>query len=247
MMAGSTLGPSAGGLLAKKGAARPAMRRQAQIQQTGFGNGGPSSSLSGWLTGAEDDCGWNDMGEGAAPNYGTRSAIGLTAMTNSPSSLYVNANPDDPDWDEADSYDDDSSDWNASAAPAWEPTPPANPVGAMQERLQAAATTEPAYAPVPSYAAPAGQPPLELTTADEVPVGLFGAIRAAWARFVSLVVGRGPITVLHLDPALRERLRAAAGRQGVDEAIVAERAIEDYLGALASKSANTASTSTAWN
>lgn len=236
-----TMGPAAGGLLAKKGAARPAMRRQAQIQQTGFGGGG-AGGLSGWLTGAEDDCGWNDMGDGAAPNYGARSAIGLTAMTNSPESLYVNANPDDPDWDEADSYDDDSSEWNASAAPAWEPTPPANPVGAMQERLQAVA------APAAVQSAPVyDSAPLELQAEDEVRVGLFGAIRAAWARFTALIVGRGPITVLHLDPALRERLRVAAIRQGLDEALVAERAVEDYLGALASKSANTASTSNSWN
>ncbi|WP_066552027.1 hypothetical protein [Croceicoccus bisphenolivorans] len=247
-MASGTLGPSAGGLLAKKGTARPAMRRQSQIQQAGFGNAGMGGagmgSLSGWLTGAEDDCGWNDMGEGAKPNYGARSAIGLTAMTNSPESLYVNANPDDPDWDEADSYDDDSADWNASA-PAWEPTPPANPVGAMQERLQAAAMPAPAAPSFNGHAAPLDT--LELQAADEIPVGLFGSIRAAWARFVALIVGRGPITVLHLEPDLRERLRAAAMRQGLDDAIVAERAIEEYLGALASKSANTASASTSWN
>jgi len=238
-MAGTT-GPAAGGLLAKKGAARPAMRRQAQIQQTGFGNGG-MGGLSGWLTGEEDDCGWNDMGEGAKPNYGARSAIGLTAMTNAPESLYVNANPDDPDWDEADSYDDESSEWNASSAPAWEPAPPANPVGAMQERLQAAAEPAASAAPV------SDSEPLELKAEDEIPVGLLGSIRAAWARFVSLIVGRGPVTVLHLDPAVRERLRAAAGRQGLDEAMVAERAIEDYLGALASRNANTAATPSAWN
>lgn len=244
-MAGSTLGPDAGGLLAKKGSARPAMRRQAQIQQTGFGNSG-SGSLSGWMTGAEDDCGWNDMGEGSSPNYGqgfgNRSAIGLTAMTNSPDSLYVNASPDDPDWDEADSYDDEAGEWNAPAAP-WMPTPAANPVGAMQERLQAAAVAEPAHSPVHPRMA---QEPLELQASDEIPIGLFGAIRAVWTRFVSLVVGRGPITVLHLEPALRERLRTAAIRQGVQEADIAERAISDYLGAMASKGANNSATSS-WN
>ncbi|AKM09212.1 hypothetical protein [Croceicoccus naphthovorans] len=238
-MAGTSIGPDTGGLLAKKGAARPAMRRQSQIQQTGFGGNGGGGALSGWLTGAEDDCGWNDMGEGAKPNYGTRSAIGLTAMTNSPESLYVNASPDDADWDEADSYDDDAGDWNAPAA--WTapvtPAPAANPVGAMQERLQAATA-----APAEAYA----EEPLELEAADEIPVGLFGSIRAAWARFVSLIVGRGPVTVLHLDPALREQLRNAAYRQGVDDAIVAERAIEQYLGALASKGANSA-TSSSWS
>ncbi|RVQ65981.1 hypothetical protein EKN06_11540 [Croceicoccus ponticola] len=242
-MTGSTLGPSAGGgLLAKKGAARPAMRRQAQIQQTGFGNSG-GGGLSGWLTGAEDDCGWNDMGEGPAPVVGgARSAIGLTAMTNSPESLYVNANPDDSDWDEADSYDDESSDWNASA-PAWEPTVPANPVGAMQERLQAAATAQ----PMPAYADPYADDTLELALADEVPIGLFGSIRAGWARFVAAIFGRGPITVLHLDHATRERLIDAAYREGLDETSIATRAIEDYLGALASRNDNTSVNSTTWN
>lgn len=243
-MASGTL-PSGGGLLAKKGNARPAMRRQAQIQQTGFGNSG-AGGLSGWLTGAEDDCGWNDMGEGAQPNYGVRSAIGLTAMTNSPASLYVNANPDDPEWDEADSYDDDASDWNASAAPAWQPAAPANPVGAMQERLQAAAAPiQQAYAP--SHDAADYDTPLDLGAAEELPVGLMGRIRAALARFAALVTGRGPVTVLHLDPGLRERLRVAAGRQGLAEEDVAQRAIEDYLGTLAAKSVTTAPASTTWN
>lgn len=250
-MAGTTLGPDTGGLLAKKGAARPAMRRQAQIQQSGFGSGngfgGGAGALSGWLTGAEDDCGWNDMGEGAAPNYGaaaqSRSAIGLTAMSNSPDSLYVDGAAGGADWDEADSYDDANSDWNApaetptAAQPAMSAPQPtsqsaANPVGAMHERLKAATGAE-----FPTRGAPE---PLELREEDVIPAGLFGAIRAGWARFVSLVVGRGPVTVLHLEPALRERLRNAAMQQGLDEADIAERAIEDYLGAIASKNAKAA-------
>ncbi len=177
MMTSGTIpmdGPIGGGLLAKKGSARPAMRRQAQIQQTGFGNAGPGagmaaamggSSLAGWLTGAEDDCGWNDMGDGAQPNYGMRSAIGLTAMTNSSESLYVGANPADPNWDEADSYDDEASDWNASAAPAWQPSPPANPVGAMHERLQAAAASAP-YEEAFATEAPVRDDVLELGAAS---------------------------------------------------------------------------------
>lgn len=242
-MSGSSLGPSAGGLLAKKGSARPAMRRQSQIQQAGFGNAG-MGGLSGWLTGAEDDCGWNDMGEGAQPNYGVRSAIGLTVMTNSPESLYVNANPDDPDWDEADSYDDDTADWNASA-PAWQPTPPPNPVGAMQQRLQAAATAP--VEPATAYRDEPEAEPFELGAEHELPIGLFGSIRAAWARFKAAITGRGPVTVLHLDPGTRERLTEAAWREGIDEAAIAERAIEDYLGALAAMSARNAPASASWN
>lgn len=249
MMTSGTI-PMGGGLLAKKGSARPAMRRQAQIQQTGFGNSPMGAlgggALSGWLTGAEDDCGWNDMGEGAQPNYGMRSAIGLTAMTNSPESLYVDANPAGPDWDEADSYDDEASDWNASAAPAWQPSPPANPVGAMQQRLQAAATPadhDDAY----DHETPARDDVLELGAAEELPVGLVGRIRAAWARLAALLTGRGPVTVLHLDHGLRERLRVAAMRQGLAEDALAEQAIEVYLGTLASKSVTTASASTTWN
>jgi len=239
-MAG-TMQPGAGGLLAKKGAARPAMRRQSQVQQAGFGSAN-AGGLSGWLTGAEDDCGWNDMGDGAAstPNFGQRSAIGLTAMSNSADSLYVNGGSSDPDWDEADSYDDEASEWNASA-PTWTPTPPANPVGEMQERLQAAATHSVAAAPVgaePVYAEP---------VAEEIPVGLFGQIRAAWAHFMALILGRGPITVLHLNPALREQLRAAAGRQGMHEADFAGHAIEEYLGKQAGKSVTTPPAGTSWN
>lgn len=247
MMTSGTIpmGSPTGGLLAKKGSARPAMRRQAQIQQTGFGNSAMGAlgggALSGWLTGAEDDCGWNDMGEGAQPNYGVRSAIGLTAMTNSPDSLYVDANPAGADWDEADSYDDDDSDWNA-AAPAWQPSAPANPVGAMQQRLQEAALPATSF----DRDEPVLDDVLELGTAEVVTVGLFGHIRAAFARFAALLTGRGPVTVLHLDHGLRERLRVAAIRQGLTDEALAERAIEDYLGAQASKSV-TAPASTTWN
>lgn len=235
-MAGSTLSPSAGGLLASKGAARPAMRRQSQIQQTGFGSSG-MGGLSGWLTGAEDDCGWNDMGGGATPNYGVRSAIGLTAMTNSPESLYVDSGAgaewDKADWDEADSYDDDSAEARLASpsfgvpTPSVMPAPPANPVGAMQERLQASvggSTSD-------------FDDTYDLAEAEEVPVGLLGSIRAAWARMVGAIVGRGPVTVLHLAPDVRERLRNAAYAQGTDEAVLAEEAIVRYLGSSASRGA----------
>ena len=242
-MAG-TMQPGAGGLLAKKGTARPAMRRQSQVQQAGFGSAN-AGGLSGWLTGAEDDCGWNDMGDGAAaPNFGQRSAIGLTAMSNSADSLYVNGGSSDPDWDEADSYDDEASEWNASA-PAWSPSPPANPVGEMQERLQAAATQPVAAAPAAAervYAEDVYAEP-----AEEIPVGLFGQIRAAWAHFMALIFGRGPVTVLHLNPALREQLRNAAGRQGMHEADFAEHAIEEYLGKQAGKGATMPPAGTSWN
>lgn len=239
-MAG-TMQPGAGGLLAKKGTARPAMRRQSQVQQAGFGSAN-AGGLSGWLTGAEDDCGWNDMGDGAAstPNFGQRSAIGLTAMSNSADSLYVNGGSSDPDWDEADSYDDEASEWNASA-PAWSPSPPANPVGEMQERLHAAATQ-------PVAAAPAAEEHVyEEPVEEEIPVGLFGQIRAAWAHFMALIFGRGPVTVLHLNPALREQLRNAAGRQGIREADFAEHAIEEYLGKQAGSGATTPPAGTSWN
>lgn len=240
-MAGSTLSPAVGGLLAAKGAARPAMRRQSQIQQTGFGSSG-MGGLSGWLTGAEDDCGWNDMGEGATPNYGMRSAIGLTAMTDSPESLYVDAGAadrgwDKADWDEADSYDDDSADTRVASpsfgvpSPGVMPAAPANPVGAMQERLHASVAAAPAN-PARDFGDAYG-----LTGAEEAPVGLFGSLRAAWARMVAAIVGRGPITVLHLAPDVRERLRNAAYAQGTDEAALAEEAIVRYLSSSASRAA----------
>jgi len=245
-MAGSDFAPAPGGLLAKKGSARPAMRRQSQVQQTGFGGG--SSTLSGWLTGSDDDCGWNDMGDVASPadpqTSVSRSAIGLTAMTNSPDSLYISDSPHDPDWDEADAYDDESGDFNA---PVWTPSRPdapnagaANPVAAMQERLQAA-TAAPIEAPVRV------SPREAVETVEEVPVGLFGAIRAFWARMTAMILGRGPVTVLHLDYALRERLLDAAYREGLDEEAIAHRAIEEYLGAKTLKNANAASAPGMWN
>lgn len=59
------------GLLARKGAAQPAMRRQSL---TGFGNAMPISF--------HDDLGWNDMGAESAP-VEMRSS-GLTPMASSP-------------------------------------------------------------------------------------------------------------------------------------------------------------------
>ncbi len=210
------------GLLAKKGAAKPAMRRQNQIQQAGFGNGS-LAGMSGWLTGAEDDCGWNDMGDTpqAAP---AASVIGLTPVKDTGDSLYLHSNGED--WDEAEGYDEDQR-----AEPGWQPAAPvssaplaANPVGAMQDRLRDVA------APTPAYAAPAPAAAYSAPVYDEPagPVGLFGHIKAGVAHFFAMIFGRGPILVVHPDHKLREMILDAAAREGVSEAEIAERAIAKY-------------------
>ena len=60
------------GLLARKGSAQPAMRRQLI---SGFG-GGASSNLAAH----HEDLGWDDMGHDALPSADIRSLAGLTPM-----------------------------------------------------------------------------------------------------------------------------------------------------------------------
>ena len=89
-MNGITMNAMPAGLLAKKGAAKPAMRRQSPVQQTGFGAGSSMAGMSGWLTGAEDDCGWNEGMDGWVNRGGDgvdvsgqlmRSVVAATALT----------------------------------------------------------------------------------------------------------------------------------------------------------------------
>ena len=118
-MNGITMNAMPAGLLAKKGAAKPAMRRQSPVQQTGFGAGSSMAGMSGWLTGAEDDCGWNDMGDTPAHDP-AGSVIGLTPVSDKPDSLYLHSNGED--WDEAEGYDEDQR-----AEPGWTPAPLRSP------------------------------------------------------------------------------------------------------------------------
>ena len=223
-MNGITMNAMPAGLLAKKGAAKPAMRRQSPVQQAGFGASSSMTGLSGWLTGAEDDCGWNDMGDTSAHNPGG-SVIGLTPVSDKADSLYLHSNGED--WDEAEGYDEDQR-----AEPGWTPAPvaAANPVGAMQSRLREAATP----APVADY--PASHPqafePVSYAheeLVDDAPVGLFGHVRALFAHLFAMIFGRGPVLVVHPDHAMREKIANAAAREGCSEVEIAERAILRYV------------------
>ena len=224
-----TMSAMPAGLLAKKGAAKPAMRRQSQVQQAGFG--ASANGLSGWLTGAEDDCGWNDMGD--TPVHGSGgSVIGLTPVSDKADSLYLHASGDD--WDEAEGYDEDQR-----AEPGWTPTAPAaggyaaNPVGAMQSRLHDATTPAPQPDFADNSAASFEQP--AFTRADVAaeqagsPVGLLGHVRAMLAHLAAMILGRGPVLVVHPDHALRKKLANAAAREGCSETEIAERAIARYV------------------
>lgn len=213
------------GLLAKKGAAKPAMRRQSQVQQAGFGSN--INGLSGWLTGAEDDCGWNDMGDTPRPAPGSHaggSVIGLTPVSDKLDSLYLHSNGDD--WDEAEGYDEDQR-----AEPGWTPAPVAasNPVGAMQNRLREAATAS-AHSPGAARSEqPAFTRPEPVFEEAEQPVGLFGHVRAMFAHLFAMIFGRGPVLVVHPDHGLRDKIANAAAREGCSEAEIAERAIRRYV------------------
>ncbi len=224
-MNGISMGAMPSGLLAKKGAAKPAMRRQSQVQQAGFGSN--ANALSGWLTGAEDDCGWNDMGDTPANGSGG-SVIGLTPVSDKADSLYLHASGDD--WDEAEGYDEDQR-----AEPGWTPTAPApaNPVGAMQSRLRDATTPAPqpvfADGSAASFEQPAFTRPDAAMEETESPVGLLGHVRAMLAHLAAMILGRGPVLVVHPDHALREKLSNAAAREGCSEVEIAERAILRYV------------------
>ncbi len=224
-----TMNAMPAGLLAKKGAAKPAMRRQSQVQQAGFGAN--ANGLSGWLTGAEDDCGWNDMGD--TPSHGSAgSVIGLTPVSDKADSLYLHASGDD--WDEAEGYDEDQR-----AEPGWTPTAPAqgsqsaNPVGAMQSRLRDATTPAPQPAFTDGSAASFEQPaftrPEPVLEEAESPIGLLGHVRAMLAHLAAMIFGRGPVLVVHPDHTLREKLASAAAREGCSETEIAERAITRYV------------------
>ncbi|QNE05058.1 hypothetical protein [Croceicoccus marinus] len=224
-MNGITMDAMPSGLLAKKGAAKPAMRRQSQVQQAGFGSN--ANGLSGWLTGAEDDCGWNDMGD-TPPASAGGSVIGLTPVSGKADSLYLHASGDD--WDEAEGYDEDQR-----AEPGWTPAPvaAANPVGAMQSRLREAAVPapQPAFADgsAASFEQPAFTRPDPAIEDAESPVGLLGHVRAMLAHLGAMIFGRGPVLVVHPDHALREKLSNAAAREGCSEVEIAERAILRYV------------------
>lgn len=230
-MNGITMNAMPSGLLAKKGAAKPAMRRQSQVQQAGFGSGS-MTGLSGWLTGAEDDCGWNDMGDTPAHapgGHGGGSVIGLTPVSDKPDSLYLHSNGDD--WDEAEGYDEDQR-----AEPGWTPSPvaAANPVGAMQDRLrEAAAPQAPSYgnAAARNYEQPSFARPEPVAAEPEAPIGLFGHVRAMFAHMFAIIFGRGPVLVVHPDGRLRDKIADAAAREGCSEAEIAERAIARYVDA----------------
>jgi len=216
------------GLLAKKGAAKPAMRRQSQVQQAGFGSGN-MAGLSGWLTGAEDDCGWNDMGDTPAHAPGqSHGVIGLTPVSDKADSLYLHSNGDD--WDEAEGYDEDQR-----AEPGWTPAPVAapNPVGAMQNRLREAAApaSKPAFAngATASFEQPAFTRPEPVAEEIESPVGLLGHVRAMFVHLFAMIFGRGPVLVVHPDHAMREKIANAAAREGCSDVEIAERAILRYV------------------
>ena len=187
-MNGITMNAMPAGLLAKKGAAKPAMRRQSPVQQTGFGASSSMTGMSGWLTGAEDDCGWNDMGDTPAHAPGG-SVIGLTPVSDKADSLYLHSNGED--WDEAEGYDEDQR-----AEPGWTPAPvaAANPVGAMQSRLREAATPAPEY--TASHAPAFERQSVYEEQVEETPVGLFGHVRATIAHLFAMIFGRGPVLVV---------------------------------------------------
>ena len=220
-MNGITMNAMPAGLLAKKGAAKPAMRRQSPVQQTGFGASSSMTGMSGWLTGAEDDCGWNDMGDTPAHAPGG-SVIGLTPVSDKADSLYLHSNGED--WDEAEGYDEDQR-----AEPGWTPAPvaAANPVGAMQSRLREAATPAPEY--TASQAPAFERQSVYEEQVEETPVGLFGHVRATIAHLFAMIFGRGPVLVVHPDHAMREKIANAAAREGCSEVEIAERAILRYV------------------
>lgn len=220
-MNGITMNAMPAGLLAKKGAAKPAMRRQSPVQQAGFGASSSMTGLSGWLTGAEDDCGWNDMGDTPAHNPGG-SVIGLTPVSDKADSLYLHSNGED--WDEAEGYDEDQR-----AEPGWTPAPvaAANPVGAMQSRLREAAAPAPEY--TASHAPAFERQSVYEEQVEETPVGLFGHVRATIAHLFAMIFGRGPVLVVHPDHAMREKIANAAAREGCSEVEIAERAILRYV------------------
>ena len=231
-MNGITMNAMPAGLLAKKGAAKPAMRRQSPVQQTGFGAGSTMAGMSGWLTGAEDDCGWNDMGDTPAHDSGG-SVIGLTPVSDKADSLYLHSNGED--WDEAEGYDEDQRaepGWTPAPVAASKPVAAANPVGAMQNRLREAATPAPDYAHshAPSFAQPSAyEERAYAEQAGQAPVGLFGYVRAMLAHLFDMIFCRGPVLVVHPDHAMREKIANAAAREGCSEVDIAERAILRYV------------------
>ena len=210
------------GLLAQKGKAKPAMRRQNLPGSAGFGE---TPGLGGFSTGSEtEDLGWNDMGEAPAPPPSSR-AIGLTPFSGSPESLYVEgSHAGGADWDEADDYEaDEDTLATPDASAQWRGAPAPNPVGAMQERLQEAAA-------VPQPVAPPEPIVIEREVPAPQPVHFMDRVSAAISRFFAAFTGKADrLLVLRLDEDDCHRLSDAAARHGCDEGDVVAAALEAYL------------------
>ncbi len=217
------------GLLARKGAARPAMRRQVSL---------------GGMHGAHghDDLGWNDMGydvdpQGAGHDHGSTSA-GLTPMPQ------LQADPTHDDVDDAvrdaisHAVDEVVTPIAADhAIPTVVETPP---VVAAQQRLaremalppvedmdEAVTESVAEAAPAVSPASPPASP--EVTTARTQPVQPVPAAKAKPARRVQAGARGAYAFTLRLDPDrhLRLRLATATGNRSAQQILV--RLLDDFL------------------
>ena len=203
------------GLLARKGAARPAMRRQAQ--------------LPGGYFGGSDDLGWNDMGYDVNPGDG-RPDIGRAASNGlSPMPSAHGAAP------AALSQQDAMQDFDAAVERTIEPlradvptelhAPVVPEVHLQQERIATGLT------PV----APVVDEPVEVAVDEPVVVNVLAqrpsARRAAPPRVNPGARGNFAFT-LRLDPArhLRLRLATAASNKSAQQILIA--LLDDYLASM---------------
>jgi hypothetical protein len=195
------------GLLARKGAARPAMRRQ------GLGMGGMMSHpLPEGEFIAQDDLGWNDMGydvdpahEEQAPDYGNLLAGAI------PDVLPLEAKA--------------SEDKAASVEPAPAPAPVVPDVVRQQAEI-AARMAEPAAEPVPE---PQPTPEVKEEPAQVLSVRKRKAVVPVETPIITAPQGRRAAFTLRLDSDRHLKLRLASAVTGQSAQALVTAALDELL------------------
>lgn len=200
------------GLLARKGAARPAMRRQGLDAMGAKGGGMMSHPLPEGEFIAQDDLGWNDMGYDVDPAHEERAPVY--------GNLLAGAIPDAlPLEDKA------SEEKAASLDPAPAPAPVVPDVVRQQAEI-AARMAEPAAEPVPE---PQPSTEVEEEPAQVLSVRKRKAVVPVETPIITAPQGRRAAFTLRLDSDRHLKLRLASAVTGQSAQALVTAALDELL------------------